>query len=76
MTGEDIKKISDRLDDEFQAAEFENNFDLSGFAEFKKAKEKLSFKLISMEKNRELLNEIPHKKFYNLAIVFYYTVQE
>lgn len=76
ITPQEIKKISDRLYDEFQAAEFENNLDLSGFAEFKRAREKLSFKLISMEKNKELLKEIPYKKFYNLAIVFYYTVQE
>ncbi len=76
ITKKEIKEIAGRLYDEFQAVEFESNLDLSGFAEFEKAKEKLSFKLISMEKNKELLKEIPHKKFYNLAIVFFYTVQE
>lgn len=76
ITWQEMKEIADRLYDEFQAVEFESTLDLSGFAEFEKAKEKLSFKLISIEKNKGLLKEIPYKKFYNLAIVFFYTVQE
>lgn len=76
LTEEEIQKVTVDLYDEFQAAEFEEEIDLSDFIEFEKAKEKLAFKLIHAEKNRELLKAVPHKRFYNLAIVFYYTVQE
>lgn len=69
-------KIADMLYDYFQAAEFDDNLDMSEFVEFDKAKEKLAFKLVHAEKNKELLKLIPHKVFHNLAIVFYYAVQE
>ncbi|MBD5464053.1 MAG: hypothetical protein HDR24_13540 [Lachnospiraceae bacterium] len=76
ITKEEIRKISDMLYDHFQAVEFEDDLDLSQFIEFDKAKEKLAFKLVHAEKNKELLKQVPHKLFHNLAIVFYYTVQE
>ncbi len=76
LTEKEVKKISNVLYDEFQAAEFEDKLDLSGFTDFFRAKENLAFKLISAEKNKELLEHIPHKLFHNLAVVFYYTVWE
>lgn len=76
ITQEETKKVADMLYDHFQAVEFEDDLDLSQFIEFDKAKEKLAFKLIHAEKNKELLKLVPHKLFHNLAIVFYYTVQE
>lgn len=76
ITIEETGKIAEMLYDYFQAAEFDDDIDMSGFIEFGRAKEKLSFKLVHAEKNKELLKLIPHKMFHNLAIVFYYTVQE
>jgi len=76
LTGEEIGRIAHKLLENFEAAELEGEIDLSGFTEFKRARERLAFKLISEEKNRELLRSIPHKIFHNLAIVYYYTVQE
>lgn len=76
LTQEEIRKISDLLYERFQAAEIEDIPDLSGFISFDKAKEKLAFKLIHAEKNEELLKDVPHKLFYNLAMVPYYTVWE
>lgn len=73
---EEISKITDVLYGRLQAAEFENDLDLSGFVKFEEAKEKLAFKLIHAKKNKELLKLVPHKLFHDLAAVFYYTVQE
>lgn len=76
ITEDEIKRAADALYDEFQKAEFEDDIDLSGFVAFDKAKNKLAFKLIHAEKNKELLKSVPHRLFHNLAIVFYYIVQE
>lgn len=76
ITREEIKKVSEALYNELQEAEFENDLDLSDFILFDKAKDRLAFKLIHAEKNKELLKSVPHRLFHNLAIVFYYTVQE
>lgn len=76
MTEEDIRKISDALLKEFKRAQIEEEVDLSGFIEFGQAKRKLAYKLISAEKNKELLRTVPHRIFHDLALVFYYTLQE
>ncbi|MBD5392950.1 MAG: hypothetical protein HDR71_01500 [Lachnospiraceae bacterium] len=55
---------------------FTQSVDLSDFTSYEKAAKQIAFKLINYEKNWELLKEIPHKAFLNLAIVFYYVVQE
>lgn len=76
ISRDEIRKITDTLYKRFQNAELKEDPDLSDFTEFDRAKEKLAFKLIHAERNRELLKEIPHKLFHDLALVFYYTVQE
>lgn len=76
ITQGEIRKISEDLLKEFQAAEFEKDIDLSDFVLFDKAKERLGFKLIHAKKNKELLQTVPYKRFHDLAIVFYYTVNE
>ncbi len=56
---------------------FENNkknksFDMSFFTEYEKVKKRIVFKLINYDKNIELLAEIPHIRFLDMAVCFYY----
>ncbi len=51
-------------------------FDLESFSDFNKAKDRIVFKLISMEKNRDLLKEVPYIPFLDMAMVFYYLLGE
>ena len=76
MTEGEMTEIAERLTRDFRKAEIKEDMDLSGFLEFKQARERLAFRLINREKNRELLKEIPYKTYFNLAVVFYYSVQE
>lgn len=71
-----IDEIAETVYGIFCQSRFTQSVDLSDFTVYEKAAEKIAFKLINYEKNRELLKEIPYKAFYNLAIVFYYLVQE
>ena len=41
------------------------------FSDYKKMKDKICFRLINYNKNEELLKEIPHIPYLDLAIVFY-----
>ena len=43
---------------------------LKGFEDFETVKGRLTFRLISQAKNRELLRDIPHVDFLDLAVVF------
>ena len=75
MSREEIAKIVESLYGKICDAEVEE-LDLSGFTDFAKAKERLAVKLIHAEKNKEYLKQVPHRRIHDLAIVFYYMVQE
>lgn len=47
-----------------------SNIDVSFFTDYDRMKSNLICKLIHYEKNKELLSEIPHFRFLDLAIVF------
>ncbi len=50
------------------------NIDIRFFTDFTQVQDRICMKLIHYEKNRELLKEIPHIRFLDLAIVFYYLI--
>ncbi|MBE5938751.1 MAG: hypothetical protein E7265_12120 [Lachnospiraceae bacterium] len=56
---------------EYDKACIYDDFDISFFEYYEKVKPHLGYKLINYEMNRELLKEIPHKCYLDLAIVCY-----
>ncbi len=50
----------------------EENIDMSFFKEFEKVKEQICFRVISAERNAELLQKIPHINYLDMAVCFYY----
>lgn len=76
MSLSDAKKAAEQLCCNFRDAQIKEDIDLSNFMEFEKAAANLAFKLINKERNREYLKTVPHKEFFDLAVVFYYSVQE
>ena len=46
------------------------------FQDFEKVKEKLCFRLVNREKNREQLEKVPYIPILDLAICFYYAFDE
>ena len=47
------------------------DFDISGFKRWETVRENVHAKLINAEQNKELLEEIPHRAFMDLAVVYY-----
>lgn len=69
---------SGRSFDEIVTAVVENyeesrisDFDITMVRDFEQAKERLCFKVINSELNRELLSNVPHVPFCDLSVVFY-----
>lgn len=50
------------------------NIDVGFFTDFEQVRNRVCMKLVHYEKNRELLKEVPHVRFLDLAIVFYYLI--
>ena len=46
------------------------------FKDYDRLKSRIFYKIINYEKNRELLKKIPHRRILDLAMVFYYQVDE
>ena len=54
----------------------QTDFDISLFKDFEKAKENILIKLVNFEKNKEILEDVPYVKFYDLAIIFVVAVSD
>lgn len=48
-----------------------SNFDAMNIMDYERAKEKLCFKVVNTDLNRELLSNVPHIPFCDLSVVFY-----
>lgn len=51
------------------------NVNMEFFRDFGQVKERICYRLISREKNGELLEKIPHMEYLDMAICFYYAYQ-
>ena len=54
----------------YEANKPKESVDISFFMDIEKVRPKIKMKLINYEKNKELLEQIPHIRFLDLAIVF------
>ena len=72
--GKSMEGILEEIKEIYYGSRMENSINMDFFTDYEKAKKNIVYKLINYEKNKELLKEIPHKKFLDLAIVFYYLV--
>lgn len=52
------------------------SIDVKYFMQYETAKEHIVFKLINLEKNKKLLEKVPYEKYMDLALVYYYLVQD
>lgn len=46
------------------------------FRDFEQVKNRIFYKLVSFEKNRKLLQKLPYYRWHDLAIIFYYAMEE
>lgn len=53
---------------------FKNNINIQDFSNFEQIKEKIYYKLVNYDMNRKLLEDLPHFRFLDMAIVFFIMV--
>lgn len=69
--GKDIQDIVDEIVELYEEHSKEMKFDMEGFADFGKIRDRIAFKLINTKSNEKLLKDIPNVPFLDLSIVFY-----
>lgn len=66
-----LDEITESLTRLYHEVRFEHSWEVGQVQDFSLAKSKVAYKVIHYEKNRDLLNDIPHVPHLDLAIVFY-----
>lgn len=72
--GIDIAKIAEDIADIYNRSR-KGKIDVSFFTDFRKAKPNILLKVVGYEKNKERLKNIPHVKFLDLALTFYFNLE-
>lgn len=70
MKGRDLTDIVNNIIKSYHENTLHNIQDISFFTDFEKVKSKIICNLVNYDMNRELLNDVPHYKFLDLAIIF------
>lgn len=73
--GKGINEVIDEIVECYEKNKIQSDVDMSFFFEYEKVKERITFKLVNYEKNRELLKHIPHFRYLDLAIIFHYVLE-
>ncbi len=69
--GNSLSDVLDELIENYEAYRPATPIDVSFFTDFEKVKHRIVYKVVNYEKNKRLLENIPHFPFLDLAIVFY-----
>lgn len=67
---ESLQQIEVDVMETYRRNKTDYNLDVSFFTEWENARQRVIFKLVNYEANRELLKDVPHKKVLDLAMVF------
>lgn len=73
--GTSFVKIVEQIWDCYDKCRMNQSMSMDFFLDFKAAKERICYKLINYEKNQNLLKDIPHRRYLDLAVVYYYYLE-
>ena len=69
--GKPIKDVACEFMRDYDRSIISENIDISFFEYYERVKPLLGFKLINADMNESLLQDVPHKKIFNFAVVCY-----
>jgi len=69
--GAGMEELAEEILRAYTRAEIPEELRERSISEYDKAKDRLAFRLINYEENKELLKSVPHRRVLNLAVVYY-----
>lgn len=76
LEGERMEYILSEIISCYQKGKKIRRLDTSFYTDVEKARQRIVCRLVSREKNKKLLTEIPYRPFLDLAIVYYYLLEQ
>ena len=74
--GADIQEIVNEIVMLYKEQVRDIDFNIDFFREFGYVRDRIFHKIINYEKNRKLLEDVPYFRWCDLAVVFYYAIEE
>lgn len=74
--GEEIGNLVKMIERSYQESRIDGKVDFTFFKDWETIKSRVAYRLINRDRNKELLEKIPHKDVLDLAKVYYVAVQE
>ena len=71
LNGLEVEQLMLKVIDIYNDVSYEENVDVQNFMNFNIVKDKLAYKIINTERNKELLDEIPHIEILDFSIVLH-----
>ena len=75
MMGRNLEQIESEIMELYRRNRRENKMDVSFFTEWENVKQRIIFRLVNYAANKELLNEVPHRRILDLAVVYHCLVE-
>lgn len=69
--GKSLDLLADSILSLYEKSDQKGSADVSFYSDFEKVKLQIACKLIGRKQNEELLRQVPHRRFHDLAIVYY-----
>lgn len=74
--GRPVMEIIAEVERAYDTYKVEQDFDVSSITDFNHVQDKICYKLVNRDKNKELLSDAPYLPFHDLAVIFYVVVSE
>ena len=74
--GRPVSEIIAEVERAYDTYKVEQDFDVNSITDFNHVQDKICYKLVNRDKNKELLSDAPYLPFHDLAVIFYVVVSE
>ena len=76
VSGTPMERISRMVMEAYRKNLPEDNVDMSFFREYDKVRSRICYRLVNTNKNRTLLDQVPHIDLLDLSLCFYYAYED
>lgn len=76
LDGNSIDEVAEHIVEFHSRHAREGRYDLSFYTDFLQVRRRVVCRLVNYAKNRELLKQVPHRRFLDLAVVYYYKMED
>lgn len=75
LHGSSVERIAEELLEVYHGVRFQTSWNAENIQYYDRIKDKIIYKVVNKEKNKELLSQVPHGEYLDLAILFYVLVE-